>query len=329
MTVLPEPAALFRSLSDETRLRLLRLLGREELNVQELVRITGLSQPRISKHLAILREHGWLTQRRTGTWSWHRAVDADAFPCGRELFQQALHLAEGVAGAAEDDRALALVLADRQARERDFFAGIADQWDSLRSQYDHPDIRVGALGALIERRLQVVDIGTGAGALLPLLGGVADSLVAVDHSLAMLQRARARCRNQGLTAARFCAADICDLPFADARFDVCSCSMALHHVAEPSRAVVEMARVVRPGGKVLVIAFRRHAMTWMRDELAHRWLGFARDEIEEMFRGAALVCESYLARPRLGRIEGQTAGAETAATRWPEVFLAVGAKTAA
>jgi len=320
-----EPAALFQSVSDPSRLRLLRLLQGRELNVQELVRITGLSQPSVSKHLALLRDQGWLSQRREGTWSWHRAVRPAEFPGGQDLFDQILRAAEGVAEASADDQGLAAVLAEREERDRDFFAGIADRWDDLRGQFEHPDIGLHALAALVAPGLAILDIGTGTGAMLPVFSAAAGRVVALDNSEAMLARARTLCRQARLDNVEFCLADVGDIPFPDGSFDACNCSMVLHHVEDPAAALGEIARVVRPRGTVLVTAFRRHDLTWMRDELAHRRLGFARDEIEDLFRGAGLRPTSWLERGRRDEPAGN--GGAAGRIAWPDVFLAVGAKT--
>ena len=324
-----DPAALFHSLSDASRLRLLRLLRQEELNVQELVRITGLSQPRVSRHLAVLRDQGWLKQRREGTWAWYRAVSPTDAPLGTLFFEQAAGAADLVAEAKADDRALAAALAARQRRHEGFYAGLAKKWDRIRGEYEHPDIRLGTVAALVSPTLRVLDIGTGTGAMLPVLDGAVGTVVALDHSEAMLSRARTLCRTEGLTGVTLCRGSVEHLPFGDGAFDACHCAMALHHVAEPMAAVAEMARVVRTGGRVMVTAFARHDEEWMRDELAHRWLGFAREDIEDMLRGAGVGPRSWVERSRLA--EGTGAGRPPAGgrrPRWPRVFLATGTKDA-
>jgi len=322
------PAALFQSVSDDSRLRLLRLLGREELNVRELVRITGLSQPRVSKHLAVLREQGWITQRREGTWSWYQTVVPEDFGPGEQIFNQISRAADMVAEAGTDDGRLEVVLGDRRARAKDFFSGIADRWDTIRAEFEHPDIRMGAIGALVTSNLKILDIGTGTGAMLPVFAAAAETVVALDNSEAMLARARVLCRTEGLDNVEFCNADVGDIPFADGVFDACNCSMVLHHVVRPEAALAEMARVVRPGGKLMVTAFCRHEQIWMRDELAHHRLGFDRAEMEELFTGAGLDLNNYLVR---GRSPGPESSAENVLPsagklQWPEVFLATGVK---
>jgi SAM-dependent methyltransferase len=321
-----DPVALFQSVSDATRLRLLRLLTRDELNVQELVRLTGLSQPGVSRHLAVLRDQGWLVQRREGTWNWYRAADPDLTPAGPVLFAQVLAAAGRVEGAAADDRALALVQADRRARGRDRFAGIADRWDDLRAGYEHPDLRLGALGALAPAGLRVLDIGTGTGAMLPVFALADAWTVALDASGAMLARARARAAEQALADVRLCGGDLERLPFGDGVFDLCHGGMVLHHVEAPEAALREMARVVRPGGRVVVTAFVPHEQQWMRDELGYLRLGFAQEEIEAGLRAAGLVPGRWLRRGSLA--PAGAAGASTPRLDWPDLFLASGLKPA-
>jgi ubiquinone/menaquinone biosynthesis C-methylase UbiE/DNA-binding transcriptional ArsR family regulator len=324
------PADILQSVSDPVRLRLLRLLVREELNVQEMVRILGMSQPRISKHLAILRDGRWIRQRREGTWSWYRAVPAEEQPQDGDLLRGVLALADRLDEAAQDDRGLAQALVEREARTRAFFAGAAEHWDELRRGFEHPDLKAAALAALVDDRLSVVDIGTGTGALLPLLAGVGAQVAAVDLSAEMLAKARLFCARAGLRGVHFERADVQALPFPAEAFDAAFCAMALHHVSRPAAAMREMARVVRSRGRVVVIGFVRHNLTWVRQKLAHQWLGFAREEIEDLFRGAGLRPHGYLvSRQSHARGERPEGGRGRQAVGWPDLFLASAIKDAA
>lgn len=323
------PAALFQSVSDPRRLRLLRLLDKGELNVQEMVRILDLSQPAVSKHLAVLKDAGWLRQRREGTWSWYGLAPRGEFPGPADLHRAVLAQAALAPEAVADDRILGEVLAERERRTGDFFAGIAASWDQIRPAFEHPDIQAGAVGALVPPGLSVIDIGTGTGALLPLLAATGARITAVDNSAAMLQRARELCTAKGIADVGFHRADIRKLPFPDRSFDAAYASMVLHHIDRPVEAVREMARVVRPGGKVVVMSFTSHDLTWMRDELAHRWLGFSPREMTDFFAAAGLVsrrrvecgpADLAVARAKL------PAGLDGHSTVWPDVFLAVGEK---
>lgn len=320
-----DPAGVFQAVSDTTRLRLLRLLARHELNVQELVAILQMRQPSVSRHLSVLRDGGWVEQRREGTWSWYRTVPAAGFAGGAELQRAVAAAAEHVAGAPDDDRRLAAVIAERELREREAFAGAADHWDQIRRQYEHPDLQTAVVAALVAPELRVIDVGTGTGALLPLLAQAAAGVMAVDRSEALLIRARKRCRDAGCRNVCFQRADVHALPFADAAFAAAYTSMVLHHVADPGIALRELARVVRPGGIVVVIEFTRHNLNWLQDQLAHRWLGFERDQLAAWLTAAGLVAERWLQRRRTvdETAERPAAGGGREGFAWPDVMLAV------
>lgn len=318
-----DPVQTLQAVSDSTRLRLVRLLLREEMNVQELVAVLELRQPSVSRHLAVLRDAGWVDQRREGTFSWYRAANHG----DPELRRVVAQLADQLALARGDDGRLGAVIAEREARGRELFAGVADHWDRIRQQYEHPDLQVGVVAALVPRGLKVVDVGTGSGALLPLLAGSGAEVVAVDHSVALLERARRRCRDAGVAGVCFQQADVRDLPFADASFDAAYSSMVLHHLPRPAAAIRELARVVRPGGRVVVVEFSRHNLSWMRDELAHRWLGFQREDLAGWLQECGLVLERWLQRRRTADDDSDlTASGGRDGFNWPDVVLAVATK---
>lgn len=318
-----DPVQTLQAVSDPTRLRLLRLLMREEMNVQELVTVLELRQPSVSRHLAVLRDAGWVDQRREGTFSWYRA----AITADPALQAAVAQLADQLAPARGDDGRLGAVIAEREARGRELFAGVADHWDRIRQQYEHPDLQIGVVAALVPRGLRVVDVGTGSGALLPLLAGSGAEVVAVDHSTALLERARRRCLDAGVTGVTFQQADVRALPFAAAGFDAAYSSMVLHHLPRPVEAVRELARVVRPGGRVVVLEFSRHNLSWMRDELAHRWLGFRREDLTGWLQDCGLVLERWLQRRRTAHEDSDlTAAGGRDGFSWPDVVLAVALK---
>jgi ArsR family transcriptional regulator len=317
------PEILFQAVSDRTRLRLLRLLGRDELNVQELVTALEVNQPSVSKHLGVLRDAGWVRQRREGTFSWYRLTAAEGFPGGEDLHRAVTAIVASLTDCGIDDERVAAVIAAREARSRESFAGVADDWDRIRRQYDHPDLQTAVVAALVPAGLRVADVGTGTGALLPVLAATAAEVVAIDHSAAMLARARRRCRDAGYSSVAFHQADVLALPFADGVFDAVFCSMVLHHVATPLAALAELARITRPGGAVVLIDFTPHNLTWMREELGHRWLGFSLEDMAAWQSAAGLEPGRIILRRRT-TTDGDAAG--TGAARdlfaWPEVFLA-------
>jgi SAM-dependent methyltransferase len=148
-------------------------------------------------------------------------------------------------------------------------------------------------------------------------------VVAVDHSAAMLARARRRCRDGGYSRVAFHQADVLALPFASGVFDAVYCSMVLHHVVKPLAALMELARIVRPGGAVVLIDFTQHNLTWMRDELGHHWLGFSLEEMAAWQTAAGLEPGRIILRRRT-TTDGDpvTTGAAREQFAWPEVFLA-------
>ena len=164
--------------------------------------------------------------------------------------------------------------------------------------------------------------------MLPVFAAAGAEVLALDSSESMLARARALCRDEALSEVRFCCADVEQLPFAENQFDACNCAMVLHHVARPQRAVAEMARVIRPEGRLTLTAFCRHDQVWMRQELAHQWLGFAREEAEAFLQEAGLCITRYLRCGPLSEDNGRTGGAPPAGSRldWPDVFLLTGRK---
>lgn len=313
---------LFQAVGERTRLRLLRLLGREELNVQELVTALEVNQPSVSKHLGVLRDAGWVRQRREGTFSWYRLVAADAFRGGQDLHRAVADIVAALPDCGDDDERLAAVIAAREARSRESFAGVADDWDRIRRQYDHPDLKAGVVAALVPNGLRVADVGTGTGALLSVLAATGADVVAVDHSGTMLARARRRCRDSGLPRVAFQRADVHALPFADGVFDATYVSMVLHHVTRPVDALAELTRITRPGGAVVVIDFTQHNLTWMRDELGHRWLGFSLEEMAEWQLAVGLAPGRVVQRRRTAETDDPAPRPGSEQFTWPEVFLA-------
>ncbi len=278
----------FKTFLDPTRLRILALLEREELAVQELMDVLGMAQSRVSRHLSILREAGLLRDRRDGTYVFYRFA-----PPSEGLWREAWALAQR--SLADDPRierdaaALDRVVQERATRARSFFDSVGPEWDALRKVFDDDVLRARAVARLVDPSLRVADIGTGTGILAIELSRLGLAVVAVDNSARMLDAARAKIEAAGLTGIELRRGEATALPLADGEVDAALAHMVLHYLPSPADAVREMARIVSPGGPVVAVDFVRHEHEWMRQELGVTWLGFADDEVEGWFADAGLV----------------------------------------
>lgn len=283
----------FKTLSDPTRIRILRLLEQEELIVGELMDILGMAQSRVSRHLAILREAGLLSDRRDGTFVAYRLVMPEEGPWHAAWDLARDSLADDPT-AARDDTLLRQALAARKARAlsgRRFFDEVGPEWDALRTVFGDELLRARATAALVPPRLRVADIGTGTGVLALELAALGLDVVGIDRSVGMLEAAREKA--QALPpavpgAVTFREGDAHALPLEDASVDVAFAHMVLHSLEEPERAIREMARIVRPGGQLVLVDFLLHDHRWMEQELGLVWLGFEPETLRGWLEGAGL-----------------------------------------
>ncbi len=305
----------FKTFSDPTRVRILWLLGREELAVQELMEVLGMAQSRVSRHLAILREADLLQDRRDGTYVFYRLTPPPKGPW-RDTWAVVQRTLDESSAAERDTAALARVLEARAARTRSFFDSVGPEWDALRKIFNDDALRAQAIARLVDPDLTVADIGTGTGVLALELARLGVRVIAVDNSARMLDAARAKIGAEELENVELRRGDAADLPLADGEVDAALAHMVLHSLASPGDAVREMARAVRPGGTVVVVDFVSHEHEWMRQELGVTWLGFAADEIENWFR------EAGLERYRRDEHAGLSSGRDL-----PALFIASGRRS--
>lgn len=280
--------AMLRAAGDPTRLRLLILLKEAELTVSELTQILGQSQPRVSRHLKLLCEAGLLERFKEGSWVFYRACDEGR---GAEFGRVLQQLAGADSAFAGDRRRLADVRAARATTAAEFFKTNAAEWERIRSLHA-PDRDVEAA---IQRLLpsspidSLLDAGTGTGRMLELLAPRVRRGVGVDVSAEMLAIARDRLEQAHAHHCQVRLADIHRLPFpADLAFDVALFHQVLHYLDDPQAAVVEAARLLKPGGRLLIADFAPHDLEFLRSELAHRRLGFSDREVEGWFAVAGL-----------------------------------------
>lgn len=281
-------AELFRALGDPTRLRILRILEANDLRVQELVQVLGVAQPTVSRHLATLLRARLVRRRREGSWTFYSlARNGGGLPAAGLGQALRTHLRETSLSPQEVER-LERCLAARVERSRRFYTDAASRWDRVRAGIEVADLHLHLLAGALPRALDVVDAGTGTGALLPVLASAARRLVGVDQSAEMLREAARRVSSMQLQRTLLVRGDIAALPLADVCADAICSALALHHAARPSAVIHEFARVARAGGVVVVSDLVEHSEEWMRTELAHEWLGFPVDDVLSWFQDAGL-----------------------------------------
>jgi DNA-binding transcriptional ArsR family regulator/SAM-dependent methyltransferase len=288
-----------KALAEPTRLRILGFLEAEELAVGELTALLGMAQSRVSAHLGVLRDAGFVQDRRQGTSVYYALGEGPAVETWKTLARSDPSLALG----APDRRRLARALRQRRERSREFFDRAAASWDAGRSESLGLEAGGLALAGLLPRNLVVLDLGTGTGGLLPLLGRHLDRVVAVDGSHGMLARASERVRQTGARAVDLLRADVESIPVSDGSVDGVVANMILHHLPEPSRLFREMARVLRPGGRGVVVDFEAHDAAWLLTEEGHRWPGFEPDAVRDYCRRAGLTDPEFerVTTPKKGR----------------------------
>jgi len=267
--------------------------------VGELTAVLGMAQSRVSAHLGVLREAKLVRDRRQGTSVYYTLSEGTALRTW-----EALVLADPTFGLPEGDRRrLASVRRNRRERSREFFDRVAASWDSGRSESLGVHAGSLALAGLLPRNVLVLDLGTGTGPLLPLLGRHLDRVIAVDGSRGMLARARDRIRAEGVDAIRLVRADVEALPVPPGSAHGVIANMILHHLAEPEALFLEIARVLRPEGRGVIVDFAPHDARWLLDEEGHRWSGFEPDRIRDWCRAAGLTDPAFESAPtpRSGR----------------------------
>jgi ubiquinone/menaquinone biosynthesis C-methylase UbiE len=280
--------ASLRAAAEPTRLRLLALAARGAFCVMEFTEILGQSQPRLSRHLKLLCDCGLLDRVREGANVWFALPTGDDGALPRELVAR-LPVDDPVLEA--DRRQAARVLAERARVASESFRQKGADWDEMRALELPAQAVEDALLALIppgpEGRL--LDIGTGTGRVLELLAPRVRQALGVDASKAMLALARARLSGLGFAHCAVRLADMYRLPLPDQSFDTVVLQMVLHHAEDPAGAVLEATRVLRQGGRLLVIDLAEHERTDLTGKLAHRWPGFSDVALNEMFAAAGIV----------------------------------------
>lgn len=286
-----QASSLFRLLGDDARLRILRLLAEERLNVSELTGILGIAQSGVSRHLGLLKDAGLIVEQREGGYTYFLPAPSlvvgenGSGPLASLLQAEFADAARTETGRADDAR-LAEV---RRLRKENFEAHAGPDTNERQLVPGRSWAAWSrAIGHLLPP-LRVADIGCGEGYLTVEASRWASRVIAVDRSPVVLKRARALATRRRVRNVIWKRGELDKLPLGDASVDVALLSQALHHAPDPARALAEAARIVVPGGRVLVLDLREHDEKWVRERLGDRWLGFGDEALAKLLKGAGLT----------------------------------------
>ncbi len=272
------------ALADATRSRLLLVMERHELTVSELCAVLQLPQSTVSRHLKTLSDTGWVSSRRDGTSRYYTLALDDRGPSTRRLWALLREQVSQTPGADQDNRRLRGVLARRQNKSQEFFESAAGQWDRLRQDVFGRASYLHALPALLDESWVVGDLGCGTGQLTAALAPFVTRVIAVDRSNDMLQVARTRLRDLPNVDVR--RGELEALPIQDAELDAATLLLVLHHLPEPAEALAEAARVLKPGGRLLISDMLPHDREEYRQQMGHVWLGFGEETLKRLLTNA-------------------------------------------
>lgn len=275
------------ALADPTRSRMLLLLEKRELTVSELCAVLQMPQSTVSRHLKTLADDDWVGSRRDGTSRFYSMLLDDLDSGAGRLWPLIREDVAETAAAGRDDRRLRSVLARRRSKSQEFFATAAGGWDRLRSELFGDSFFLWAVLGLIDPTLEVADLGCGTGQLAETIAPHVRRVVAVDGSADMLDAARTRLH--GLPNVDIRQGDLEALPLDAEALDAAVLSLVLHYSPDPARALAEVARVLRPGGRLLIVDMLPHERQEYQQQMGHVWLGFADKQISRVVAGAGFL----------------------------------------
>ena len=277
-----------KAMAEPTRLRLLVLLATGELNVKDLTGILGQSQPRISRHLRLLTEAGLIERAPEGSWVYFRLAEGGAGGALARLLLEAVNPADPV--LVRDCRRAEVLRGEREKAAQAYFQAHAGEWDRIRALH----VAEAQVEAVISHVLGsgpfdfFLDLGTGTGRMLELFGQRYRRGLGIDLSPAMLAYARTKLERAEPSRAQVRQGDIYDLPLADQTVGAAVMHQVLHFLRDPQRAVREAARVLAPGGQLLIVDFAPHDLEFLREDFAHERLGFSNQQVAHWFADCGL-----------------------------------------
>ena len=293
-----------RAAAEATRIRILFILSHGEFNVSELTQILGQSQPRVSRHMKLMAEAGLVTRHKEGNWVLFRLREEDR---GGALSRAIVDLLPGAdPDLARDLARLAEVRAARAEAAARYFSDNAARWQQLRTLYvREEDVEAAMLTLAGSRPIRLlVDLGTGTGSVLQSFAGRAAQAIGIDTSREMLAIARANMDQAGARHIQVRHGDIYALPFADGSADTVTIHQVLHYLDDPGRALNEAARILKPGGRLLIADFAPHDLEQLREQHAHRRLGIAAEHMAQWLQRAGLNLVQHDILPPPWRKEG-------------------------
>lgn len=271
-------------LAEPTRCRLLLLLEKHELTVSELCGVLQCPQSSVSRHLKTLADDDWVSSRRDGTSRFYSMPLHDLDSGASRLWPLIREQVADTAAAGQDDLRLQGVLARRRAKSQEFFATAGGDWDRLRTDLFGDTFYLWAVLGLVDPELVAGDLGCGTGQLTETIAPYVRRVIAVDGSIDMLEAARRRVGDRGNVEIR--QGDLEALPLDGGELDCAMLALVLHYAPNPANALAEVARVVRPGGRLLVVDMLPHDREEYQQQMGHVWLGFAETQISRLLTAA-------------------------------------------
>lgn len=299
------------TLADPTRGRILLALDQHELTVGELCSVLSLPQSTVSRHLRVLADDNWVSTRQEGTSRFY-ARNSALEPGADRLWSVVAQDLRGSVEHRRDVTRLGEVVAQRRAKSREYFAGASGSWDEIRQELFGSAVGGGALLGLLDDDWVVGDLGCGSGHLSTLLVPYVARVIGVDASTDMLEQARARLVSWPGVELR--AGELEALPIGENELDAAILSLVLHHSAEPRRAIAEAMRVLKVGGRLLLVDLTPHDHLEYRERMGHVWLGFSEAQVTDWLKGAGFSRVRVVALPR------------DPGARAPALFVATGVK---
>ncbi len=275
----------FKALSDDTRLRLLNLLVHHELSVNEITEILGMGQSRISRHLKILTDCALLVFRRDGLWVFYSAAKDGP---GRKFIDSISGFLKNDYDLKIDLSRLEWMIEERRKEIKEYFDSIADRWDRMKKEIlGNLDITAEILSRT-NNFTTAVDLGCGTGELLLELSSKGNKVIGIDQSPKMLEEVKTRFSENGNNL-DLRIGEIEQLPVKDEEADLAVLNLVLHHLTSPFNGIAEANRILKPNSSLIIADLEKHGNEEMRSSYGHRWLGFAKTEIENWLKNAGFT----------------------------------------